>query len=87
MEPHLATLIPLLLSCLKDRKALVRSITCWTLGRYASWIISPGVTDEHKQTVFLPVMEGVGHSITISPDYILGQHLSFHLFTALALCP
>ncbi|MBW0480886.1 hypothetical protein O181_020601 [Austropuccinia psidii MF-1] len=59
MEPHLSTLIPLLLTCLKDRKALVRSITCWTLGRYASWIISPGATPEHKQTVFLPVMEGL----------------------------
>ncbi|CAH7670873.1 armadillo-type protein [Phakopsora pachyrhizi] len=59
MKPHLSTLIPLLLNCLKDRKALVRSITCWTLGRYASWIISPGVSPEHKQNVFLPVMEGL----------------------------
>ncbi|EFP79486.2 uncharacterized protein PGTG_05807 [Puccinia graminis f. sp. tritici CRL 75-36-700-3] len=59
MEPHLSTLIPILLDCLKDRKALVRSITCWTLGRYSSWIISPGsTTAEHKQAVFLPVMEG-----------------------------
>ncbi|KAH9809912.1 armadillo-type protein [Melampsora americana] len=63
MEPHLATLVPLLLTCLKDRKALVRSITCWTLGRYASWIISPGATAEHKQSVFLPVMEGLLHSV------------------------
>ncbi|POW17823.1 hypothetical protein PSHT_06262 [Puccinia striiformis] len=60
MEPHLSTLVPLLLDALKDRKALVRSITCWTLGRYSSWIIVPGATsDEHKQTVFLPVMEGL----------------------------
>ncbi|PLW35017.1 hypothetical protein PCASD_15334 [Puccinia coronata f. sp. avenae] len=60
MEPHLSTLVPLLLECLKDRKALVRSITCWTLGRYSSWIIAPGATSaEHKQTVFLPVMEGL----------------------------
>jgi len=60
MEQHLSALVPLLLECLKDRKALVRSITCWTLGRYSSWIISPGNTSpEHKQTVFLPVMEGL----------------------------
>ncbi|KAG0142088.1 hypothetical protein CROQUDRAFT_50822 [Cronartium quercuum f. sp. fusiforme G11] len=57
MEPHLATLIPLLLTCLKDRKALVRSITCWTLGRYASWIISPGVTAEHKQNLLNSVLD------------------------------
>ncbi|PLW13972.1 hypothetical protein PCASD_21896 [Puccinia coronata f. sp. avenae] len=60
MEPHLSTLVPLLLECLKDRKALVWSITFWTLGRYSSWIIAPGATSaEHKQTVFLPVMEGL----------------------------
>ncbi|EGG09439.1 uncharacterized protein MELLADRAFT_52011 [Melampsora larici-populina 98AG31] len=58
MEPHLATLVPLLLTCLKDRKALVRSITCWTLGRYASWIISPGATAEHKQTLLHSVLDG-----------------------------
>lgn len=37
-------------------KALVRSITCWTLGRYSSWIISPAAD---KQQHFIPTMEGV----------------------------
>lgn len=40
MLPHLPELIPYLISCLSDKKALVRSITCWTLSRYAHWVVS-----------------------------------------------
>ncbi|ORZ18863.1 armadillo-type protein [Absidia repens] len=35
---HLPQLIPFLLTQLNDTKPLVRSITCWTLGRYTNWI-------------------------------------------------
>lgn len=34
MITHLPELIPFLIVCLSDKKALVRSITCWTLSRY-----------------------------------------------------
>lgn len=37
---------------------LVRSITCWTLGRYASWIAQV-TSEEHRATYFVPTMEGV----------------------------
>uniref|UniRef100_A0A182WMC8 Transportin-1 n=1 Tax=Anopheles minimus TaxID=112268 RepID=A0A182WMC8_9DIPT len=40
MVPHLPELIPYLIVCLSDKKALVRSITCWTLSRYAHWVVS-----------------------------------------------
>uniref|UniRef100_U5EWX2 Putative nuclear transport receptor karyopherin-beta2/transportin importin beta superfamily n=1 Tax=Corethrella appendiculata TaxID=1370023 RepID=U5EWX2_9DIPT len=40
MIPHLPELIPFLISCLSDKKALVRAITCWTLSRYAHWVVS-----------------------------------------------
>ncbi|XP_046751407.1 transportin-1 [Diprion similis] len=40
MIPHLSELIPYLIGCLGDKKALVRSITCWTLSRYAHWVCS-----------------------------------------------
>ncbi|KAF6216915.1 hypothetical protein GE061_001266, partial [Apolygus lucorum] len=40
MIPHLSELIPYLISCLADKKALVRAITCWTLSRYAHWVVS-----------------------------------------------
>ncbi|CAB1318827.1 unnamed protein product, partial [Coregonus sp. 'balchen'] len=40
MIPYLPELIPHLVQCLSDEKALVRSITCWTLSRYAHWAVS-----------------------------------------------
>ena len=39
MLPHLPQLVTFLISSLSDGKALVRSITCWTLSRYAHWIV------------------------------------------------
>ena len=33
MIPHLSELVPYLVQCLSEKKALVRSITCWTLSR------------------------------------------------------
>ncbi|XP_015118772.2 transportin-1 [Diachasma alloeum] len=38
MIPHLSELIPYLIGCLSDKKALVRAITCWTLSRYSHWV-------------------------------------------------
>lgn len=39
MIPYLPDLIPYLIERLSDKKALVRSITCWTLSRYAHWVV------------------------------------------------
>jgi len=39
MTPHLSELIPYLINSLADKKALVRSITCWTLSRYSHWVV------------------------------------------------
>ena len=36
---HLSGLVPYLITCLSDKKALVRSSTCWTLSRYFRWIV------------------------------------------------
>lgn len=40
MIPHLPELVPYLINCLSDKKALVRAITCWTLSRYSHWVVS-----------------------------------------------
>ena len=40
MSPHLPGLLPYLTTCLSDTKALVRSITCWTLSRYSHWVVT-----------------------------------------------
>lgn len=39
MAEHLPKIVPYLIQRLSDKKALVRSITCWTLSRYSSWIV------------------------------------------------
>lgn len=39
MIAHLNQLVPYLIQCLEDKKALVRSITCWTLSRYSHWVV------------------------------------------------
>ncbi|KAI5783640.1 armadillo-type protein [Geopyxis carbonaria] len=55
---HLPELVPYLLSLLGDGEALVRQITCWTLGRYSRWAAqSPDPT--HRQKYFEPMMEGI----------------------------
>ncbi|WVQ79461.1 hypothetical protein IAT38_001560 [Cryptococcus sp. DSM 104549] len=61
LEPHLPQLIPFLISALDDKKALVRSITCWTLGRYASWCVQ--VAPEEPRQYFVPTMEGLLHMV------------------------
>lgn len=53
MMPHLAELIPYLVSCLSDKKALVRSITCWTLSRYSNWVVNQANHDQYLK----PLME------------------------------
>ncbi|TFL07426.1 armadillo-type protein [Pterulicium gracile] len=58
IEPHLTTLVPYLINTLNDAKPLVRSITCWTLGRYASWCTQP-ISEEHRNQYFVPTMEGL----------------------------
>ena len=49
LAQHLPDLVDYLITCLNDKKPLVRSITCWTLSRYSSWIVH----NEAQQTRFL----------------------------------
>ncbi|KAI8892333.1 armadillo-type protein [Globomyces pollinis-pini] len=66
MKPHLPAILPHLISLLHSEKALIRSITCWTLGRYASWIAdpepplnAPGNIEQHLQTYMVPMLRGL----------------------------
>lgn len=54
MTNHLADLIPFLLNMLQDKKPLVRSISCWTLSRYCTWILSE---DNIREMFFLPTVD------------------------------
>jgi HEAT repeat protein len=56
--PHLPELVPYLISLLDDPEPVVRTITCWTLGRYSSWaahLRNPA----QRQTYFVPMMDGI----------------------------
>lgn len=56
--PHLPELIPYLISLLEDPEPVVRTITCWTLGRYSSW--AANLRDPvQRQTYFMPLMDGI----------------------------
>ncbi|KAI9474313.1 MAG: armadillo-type protein [Benjaminiella poitrasii] len=58
IAPHLPDLVPYLLNHLNDPKPLVRSITCWTLGRYCSWIVeSARQTAEARQHYLEPLIQ------------------------------
>lgn len=46
MLSHLGELVPFLITCLNSDRGLIRSITCWTLSRYARWIVM------HPQNLF-----------------------------------
>lgn len=56
--PHLPELIPYLISLLEDHEPVVRTITCWTLGRYSAW--AANLQDPtQRQTYFMPLMDGI----------------------------
>ncbi|KAK3905928.1 armadillo-type protein [Staphylotrichum tortipilum] len=56
--PHLPELVPYLISLLDDSEPVVRTITCWTLGRYSAW--AANLRDPaQKQTYFVPLMDGI----------------------------
>ncbi len=58
VQPHLPDLVPYLLSLLNDPEPVVRSITCWTLGRYSGWAVRLD-GPEAKGQYFEPMMEGL----------------------------
>jgi len=56
--PHLPDLIPYLISLLDDKIAVVRVITCWTLGRYSAWASHLQNPDDKKR-YFESMIEGI----------------------------
>ncbi|KZO90594.1 ARM repeat-containing protein [Calocera viscosa TUFC12733] len=55
LEPHLPTILPYLCSQLQDPKPLLRSIACWSLGRYAHWC----TVNIEQNVYFIPALEGL----------------------------
>ncbi|KAJ3225232.1 hypothetical protein HK099_007150 [Clydaea vesicula] len=62
MNAHLPGVLPVLVKTLKDPVPLVRSITCWTIGRYSRWTVTIPENvnkNEFLQQYFAPVLSGV----------------------------
>ncbi|KAI9469089.1 MAG: armadillo-type protein [Benjaminiella poitrasii] len=58
---HLLDLVPYLLKSMQDSKALIRSISCWTLSRFSNWLVDQyDATNEEmcnkSTTLFEPVL-------------------------------
>lgn len=58
MAPHLPALVSFLLTQLHDKQPLIRSITCWTLGRYSAWIVEQPVCIQYAIVTDLDVFLG-----------------------------
>ncbi|KAF1811831.1 ARM repeat-containing protein [Eremomyces bilateralis CBS 781.70] len=57
VQPHLPELTAYLVTLLTDQEAVVRTITCWALGRYSVW--ASHLNDIGKQQYFEPIMDGI----------------------------
>ena len=74
LTPHLPDLVDYLIKCLNDKKPLVRSITCWTLSRYSTWIVH----NEAQQNKFLiPLMSELLKRILDANKKVLIKHFFF----------
>lgn len=56
---QLPELVPFLVDRLQDQEAPVRQITCWTLGRYSSWICSEAHTGGLYANYFKPTFQSI----------------------------
>ena len=58
VAPHLPELIPYLISLLDDPEPVVRTITCWALGRYSKWAVH--LADKQQRAAYFePMMDGI----------------------------
>jgi HEAT repeat protein len=57
VNPHLPELVPYLISLLDDREPVVRTITCWTLGRYSGWAAK--LPPAEREQFFVPILAGI----------------------------
>ncbi len=55
--PHLPMLVPYLISLLTDPEPVIRTIVCWTLGRYSGW--AAALPEAQREQYFVPLMEGI----------------------------
>ncbi|EIW58924.1 transportin-PC [Trametes versicolor FP-101664 SS1] len=81
IKPHLPTLVPYLFDALSHPQPLMRSNTCWTLGRYARWCSQP-ISPEHTTPIFVPTLQGLLRMMIDDNQHV--QKAACSAFAALA---
>ncbi|CDK28884.1 unnamed protein product [Kuraishia capsulata CBS 1993] len=56
---ELPSIIPFLVERLKDEQPRVRQITCWTLGRYSTWVCEAAATNGEYAQYYVPTMNSI----------------------------
>ncbi|KAI9485129.1 armadillo-type protein [Zychaea mexicana] len=56
IAPHLPDMMPYLIQSLNDPKPLIRSITCWALGRFSRWCVEQATIPGGRGAFFEPVL-------------------------------
>jgi len=56
---YLPQLMPWLIQTLSDPKPLVRSITCWTLSRYAKWVVEQSEPEQYLRPLIEELLKRV----------------------------
>ena len=59
MADYLPQLVPWLIQTLADAKPLIRSIGCWTLSRYAKWIVGTPPAEQYFQPLMQEMLKRV----------------------------
>ncbi|KJE94152.1 importin beta-2 [Capsaspora owczarzaki ATCC 30864] len=64
MQNALPQLVPFLLASLSDQQPLlIRSISCWTLMRYSSWVADNHAGTPENPNIFFEVLQGFLHCV------------------------
>ncbi|KAI8866819.1 Transportin-PC [Ramicandelaber brevisporus] len=56
MSQYLPRLVPFLIEQANQSSPIVKAISCWTIGRYATWLVSE-VNADHLNQYFTPVLQ------------------------------
>eukprot|EP00300_Choanocystis_sp_HF-7_P017606 c19775_g1_i1.p1 GENE.c19775_g1_i1~~c19775_g1_i1.p1 ORF type:complete len:900 (+),score=219.01 c19775_g1_i1:263-2701(+) len=59
IQPHLQQLLQYLCQLLRDPQPLIRSITCWTLSRFSSWLVEQRNPDVYLKPILSCLFERI----------------------------
>lgn len=61
LQPYIPSMVEMLLPKVSDPRPLVRSISCWALSRYSSWVVRASTDGGPDQQQFHAVLQVRAH--------------------------